>query len=547
MKLRRVLALGAVAAIAAVTLTACGNGSKSASSHKGTLNLTTSAEMPGLDTSKVTDNSSLTALSNTQEGIYRIGKNSKPENALATKTTVSKDGLHWTFDLRKNTKWSNGDKVTAKDFVYSWQRTNDPKTASQYAYLFDGVKNATAIQNKKADVKSLGIKADGDYKLEVTLEKPIPYFKLLLGFPIFFPQDQKVVEKYGSQYGMKADKQVYNGPFKVEDWTGTNTKWKWVKNSSYWDKQAVKTNTINWQVVKESNTALNLFNSGKVDRTQLQGSQVANYKNNKNYVYYQGSTSAYLELNEAKVPAFKNQKIRQALSMSLDRKQLVNNVLQDGSKAATGLIPSKLAKNPKTGADFAKDSQVPDVTDHDLSKAKALLKEGEKEAGISDLNFTLLADDTSTAKQNAEFLQSQFEKLPGVKVSLQNVPFKNRLTKSSNGDFDAVITLWGADYNDPYTYSSLFTADNSQNNGKWVNEQYDTDIKNSADKDANDKQARYNDLVNAEKTLTKEVGVIPMYWGTASGSGPMLQKSYVKGVIYNSAGVNFNYKNVEVK
>ena len=546
MKLRRVLALAAVAGLSAITLAACGNKS-GASSHKGVLNLSTSAEMPGLDTSKVTDNSSLTALSNTQEGIYRIGKDSKVQNALATKTTESKDGLHWTFNLRKNTKWSNGDKVTAKDFVYSWRRTNDPKTASQYAYLFDGVKNADAIQAKKADVKSLGVKAVGDYKLEVTLEKPIPYFKLLLGFPIFFPQDQKVVDKYGSQYGMKATKQVYNGPYKVEGWTGTNTKWKWVKNQDYWDKSAVKTNTINFQVVKEANTQLNLYNSGKIDMTQLTGSQVANYKNNKAYKYYQGSTAAYLELNEKKVPAFKNQKIRQALSMALDRSQLVNNVLQDGSKAATGLIPTKLAKNPKTGSDFAKDSQVADVTTHNLSKAKQLLKEGEKEAGISNLNFTLLADDTSTGKSNAEFLQSQFEKLPGVKVSPQNVPFKNRLTKSSNGDFDAVITLWGADFNDPYTYSSLFTSDNSQNNGKWSNSEYDTLIKNSANKDANNKQKRYQDLVDAEKVLTKDVGIVPLYWGTASGSGPMLQKSYVKGLIYNSAGVNFNYKYVDVK
>ncbi|MGV0167987.1 peptide ABC transporter substrate-binding protein [Furfurilactobacillus sp. WILCCON 0119] len=546
MKLRKIMVLGAVAALSVITLAACGN-KNSASSHKGVLNLGVSAEMPGLDTSKVTDNTSLTALANTQEGLYRTEKDSKPVPALATKTTESKDGLHWTFTLRKGTKWSNGDPVTAKDFVYSWQRTNNPKTGSQYAYLFEGVKNATAIQNGKADVKSLGIKAVGDNKLEVTLEKPIPYFKLLLGFPIFFPQDQKVVEKYGSEYGMKATNQVYNGPFKVEDWTGTNTKWKWVKNDDYWDKSAVKTNTINWQVVKESNTALNLYNSGKIDMTGLTGSQVANYKNDKSYKYYQGSTSTYMELNEAKVPAFKNEKIRQALSLAVDRKQMVDNVLQDGSQPATGLIPSKLAKNPKTGADFAKDAEVPVTTDYDMTKAKQLLKEGEKEAGISSLSFTLLADDTSTAKQSSEFLQSQFEKLPGVKVSLQNVPFKNRLAKSSSGDFDAVITLWGADYNDPYTYSSLYMSDNSQNNGKWSNASYDENVKKSADQDAGNKQARYNDLVNAEKTLTQSAGVIPLYWGTASGSGPMLQKSYVKGLIYNSAGVNFDYKYVDVK
>lgn len=545
MKLRRVLALGAVATISAITLAACG--SKGASSHKGTLNLATTAELPGMDTSKVTDNSSLTALANTQEGIYRIGKDAKPENALATKTTVSKDGLHWTFNLRKNTKWSNGDTVTAQDFVYSWRRTNDPKTASQYAYLFDGVKNADAIQNKKAAVNSLGVKADGKYKLEVTLEKPIPYFKLLLGFPIFFPQDQKVVDKYGSKYGMKSQYQVYNGPFKMEGWTGTNTKWKWVKNDTYWDKSAVKTKTINFQVVKEANTDLNLYNSGKIDQTQLTGSQVANYKKNKDYKFYPGSTSAYLELNQAKVPAFKNEKIRQALSLAIDRKQLTDNVLQDGSTPATGFIPTNIAKNPSTGEDFAKQAEVSGYTDHDLAKAKQLLKEGEQEAGISSLNFSLLADDTSTGKSNSEFLQSQFEKLPGVKVTLQNVPFKNRLAKSTAGDFDSVVTLWGADYNDPYTYSSILTSDNSQNNGKWSNSEYDSLVKDSAGKDANNKQARYNDMVNAEKILTKDVGVVPLYWGTASGSGPFLTKSYVKGLIYNSAGINWNYKNVEVK
>ncbi|MSE22558.1 peptide ABC transporter substrate-binding protein, partial [Lactobacillus parabuchneri] len=113
------------------------------------------------------------------------------------------------------TKWSNGDPVTAKDFVYSWQRTVNPKTASQYGYLFSGIKNADAIQANKKSYKTLGVKAEGDYKLVVNLEKKIPYFKLLMGFPLFFPQNQKVVEKYGNDYGTKSSDMVYNGPFKL--------------------------------------------------------------------------------------------------------------------------------------------------------------------------------------------------------------------------------------------------------------------------------------------------------------------------------------------
>ena len=184
MKLSKIVKLGAVAALSATFLVACGQKSSSSSSQQ-VLNWDETAELPTMDLSTATDVVSFDTLNNTMEGLYRLGKDSKLEPGLATKTEVSKDGLTYTFTLRKDSKWSNGDKVTAKDFVYSWQRTVDPKTASQYAYLFSGIKNADDIMNGKADVSTLGVKADGDYKLVVTLDKKIPYFKLLMGFPTF--------------------------------------------------------------------------------------------------------------------------------------------------------------------------------------------------------------------------------------------------------------------------------------------------------------------------------------------------------------------------
>ncbi|GAB6093346.1 peptide ABC transporter substrate-binding protein [Furfurilactobacillus curtus] len=545
MRVGKILALGAAATLSVFTLAACGN-SQGASGHKGQLNLMLPAEMPTLDPSIATDNESLTALSNTQEGIYRLGKNSKPENALATKTTVSKDGLHWTFNLRHGVKWSNGDTVTAQNFVDSWRRTNNPKTGSQYAYLFEGVKNADAVQKGKAKLSSLGIKADGKYKLSVTLSKPIPYFKLLLGFPVFFPQDQKAIDKYGKKYGQTSATQVYNGPFKVSGYKGTNSKWSWVKNNTYWDKKHVKLDKINFQVVKESNTALNLYNSKKVDMTQLTGDQVAQYKNNKNYIYRPGSSAAYVELNEDKVPAFKNQKIRAALSYAISRTQLTNNVLQDGSKPAKTFTPPKLAKDPSTGEDFASEAEVKGALTQNLTKAKELLKEGEQEAGITDLHFSLMADDTDTGKKNAEFLQTEFEKLPGVKVDVNNVPYKTRLTRSADHNFQSVVTLWGADYNDPYTFA-LFTSDGTYNDGLWKNATYDQNVADSAGKNALNKEARFKNLVTADQTLVKDYGVLPLYTGSFSGSGPFLQRPYVKGIIYNSAGINWNYKEAYVK
>lgn len=175
-----------VVTLAGAALAACGNNSNSSSSGtKKTLNWMDKTEIEGMDVSKVTDATSFTQLNNTMEGLYRLGKNSKVEPGLATKTSTSKDGKTWTFTLRKNDKWSNGDPVTAKDFVYSWRRTVTPSTGSQYSYLFSGIKNADDIVAGKKKPNTLGVKAEGDDKLVVTLDKRIPYFKLLMGFPLF--------------------------------------------------------------------------------------------------------------------------------------------------------------------------------------------------------------------------------------------------------------------------------------------------------------------------------------------------------------------------
>lgn len=544
MKLTKELGLLVLSICTLTTLAACGN--KNASGHANQLNLMASGEMPTLDPSLATDDASLTALSNTNDGLYRIGKNAKPENALATATKTSTDGLKWTFTLRRHVKWSNGDPVTAQNFVYAWQRTNDPKTASEFAYLFSGVKNADAIQAGKASVKSLGIRAIGAHKLVITLEKPIPYFKLLLGFPVFFPQDQKVVDKYGKTYGQTSSHQVFNGPFKVTGYKGTNTKWAWVKNPTYWDKKHVKLDRINFQVVKDASTQLNLYNSNKADMTQLTGDQVEQYKHNKNYIYRPGSAVTYLQLNEKSVPALKNQKIRAALSYAIDRQQLVNNVLQDGSTAAKTFTPPKLASNPTTGQDFAKQAAIPGALSKNLAKAKTLLKQGEQESGISELKLSLLAGDTDSDKRNAQFIQSELEKLPNVKITVTPMPGKVKLAHTSKGQFQLALSSWLADYSDPNTYA-IFTSDNSYNNGHWSNETYDENVANAAGKNALSPTKRFDNLVTSDQTLVKDYGVLPLFDGSVPGSGPFLQRPYVKGIVYNSAGINWNYKAAYVK
>lgn len=542
MKLKKFAAVGTVLAVSALTLAACGsNKSSSSGSDAQVLNWNESAELPTMDLSQATDTVSFTALNNTMEGLYRIGKNSKIEPGIAKKTEVSDDGLTYTFTLRKDAKWSNGDPVTAKDFVYSWQRTVDPKTGSQYAYLFDGVANVNDIMNGKKPVTDLGIKAEGDYKLVVTLDKEVPYFKLLLGFPTFFPQNEKAVEKYGSKYGTASKYMVYNGPFKLTGWTGTNLSWTLAKNNAYWDKKAVKLSKINYKVNKTASTSYNLYQSGKLDATSLSAEQAKQLKGSKEYVSRPQASTFYFEYNQTK-KAFKNKKIRQAISMVINRKQFVDKVLGDGSIPAKGLVPEGLSSYD--GTDFATAAYEKTGVEYNVEEAKKLWKEGMAEEGLTSLDITLLSDDTDGAKKSTEFVQSAIESnLEGANVTAANVPFKTRLDRSQKGDFDVVISAWAADFADPISFLDMFTTNNSYNRGKWSNAEYDALVNASKTTDAVDPAKRWDDLVKAEKILMEDQGVSPIYQSTQA----WVIKSKVKGVIYNSSGANYNFKEAYVK
>ncbi|ETA73673.1 peptide ABC transporter substrate-binding protein [Ligilactobacillus equi] len=544
MKISKLAKVGVVSTAAALLLAACGS-SKSASSSNQVLNWDETAELPTMDLSTATDVVSFNTLNNTMEGLYRIGKDSKITPGIATKTSVSKDGLTYTFDLRKDAKWSNGDKVTAKDFVYSWQRTVNPKTGSQYAFLFDGIKNANDVLEGKKPVTDLGIKAEGDYKLVVTLDKQVPYFKLLMGFPVFFPQNQKVVEKYGDKYGTASKYMVYNGPFKLTKWTGSNLSWTLAKNDNYWDKKDVKLSAINVKVNKSTSTSFNLYQSGKLDATPLSVEQAKQVKNQKDYVVRKDASTFYFQYNQEKdidgVKAFQNQKIRQAISLVINRKQFVNKVLGSGT-VATGLVSAGLASN--NGKDFSAAANNGDGVTYDVKKAQKLWAEGLKELGVSSLNFSILSDDTDGAKKSTEFLQSAIEtNLKGAKVTTANVPFKTRINRTNKGDFDIVLSAWGADFSDPISFLDLFTSDNANNAGKWSNQQYDELIAKSKNEDANDPDKRWNDLVQAQQILMGEEGISPIY----NKNTPWLVKTKVKGIIYNTAGVNYNFKDAYIQ
>ncbi|KAB1976614.1 peptide ABC transporter substrate-binding protein [Lactobacillus crispatus] len=537
MKFTKLFAAGATVLIAGSTLAACGsNSNSSSSSAKKTINWMDSAEIPTMDISKATDVTSFNQLGNVEEGLYRLGKNSKVENALATDTKVSKDGKTWTFTLR-DSKWSNGDKLTAKDFVYSWRRTVNPKTASQYAYLFEGIHNATQISAGKAPVNSLGVKAEGDNKLVVTLDKRIPYFKLLMGFPLFFPQNQKVVEANGSKYGTSSKTTAFNGPFVQKGWTGSNLSWKLVKNKNYWDKKNVKLDAINYSVQKTPSTAYNLYQSNKLDATILDSQQTKNLKHQKGYTLRDTAATFYLQFNQKK-KIFQNADLRRAISMSINRKAL-GSALGGANTPATSLTSKGVVNHD--GKDWSEVVGDKKNAAYNPTEAKKLYKKALKELGVKNVSFTILSDDTDSGQKTTETLQSQLEEnLKGMKVSVANVPFKTRLNRSTNGNFDVVVSGWSADFADPISFVDLFTSKNAQNNGKWSNSQYDKLIADS--KTTADTTKRWDDLEKAEKILLSDEGIAPLYYKTEA----WLVRPDIKGIVYNGAGLNYNFKNTYV-
>ena len=271
-------------------------------SQKQVLKLSASAPLDTIDISKATGYGQT---GNIFESFYRLGKDGKATPGLAKSGKVSKDGLTWTFKLR-NAKWSNGDKITADDFVYSWRRSIDPKTESPYAYLFSGVKNADEIAAGKLSTDKLGIKALDKNTVQVELDKPIAYFKVLLAYPLFGPQNQKFIEKYGKKYATRSKYMVYSGPFKMTDWNGTSDKWNFVKNDQYWDKGSFKLKKITYKVVENTNTGYQLYSQDKLDMTPLSNQQVKSLKNNSEFKQYPYSYVSYLSYNfQAKDPTVK--------------------------------------------------------------------------------------------------------------------------------------------------------------------------------------------------------------------------------------------------
>lgn len=518
-------------------LTGCSNTERS---QKNVANISATDQISTLDTAKIEDLSTSSLADDLFEGLYRYTSSGKVKPALATKTTISNNGKTYTFSLRKGTKWSDGSTVTAHDFVYGWRRLVDPKTASGSTYLFTPVKNYQQISQGKMSPKELGIRADGKYKLIVDLSSPTSYFKDLLARDAFGPVNSKTVKEYGKDYGTKSSRVTYNGPFVAKKWNGSNNSWSLVKNNNYWDKKHVKLDRINYQVTKSPSTSYSLFKSGKLDLIHLQGEQAKHFAKSKLAVTRYLSNTKYIEFNVKKGP-FTNQKLRQALSLVIDRQKLTKNVLSNGATPSLGFVPLKTAKVPATGEDFAKASHVKNTVDYNPNLAKKLWLAGLKEIGKTKLNVTIIYSDDNASDAAMQLVQSTGEKnLPGLKISLSKMPLKSVITREEQHQFTIGYIGWSGDYADPNTFLGMY---NVKNDPGWSNSTYNQLMEDANNKYANDPDQRFNNLINAEKLLMKEMPVSPIYQGNSRD----LVSSKLKNVMYDPVNGHYSYKEAYVK
>ncbi|WP_159561711.1 peptide ABC transporter substrate-binding protein [Streptococcus halichoeri] len=532
--------LGTATLASVAALMACGN-KAATSGNKDEINWYTPTEIITLDVSKNTDSYSALAIGNSGSNLLRVDNKGKLQPDLAKNVTVSDDGLTYTATLRDGLKWSDGSPLSAADFVYSWQRMVDPKTASEYAYLATEahLKNAESINTgKNKDLDSLGVKADGD-KVIFTLDKPSPQFKSLLSFANFMPQKADFVKKVGKDYGTSSDKQVYSGPYTVKDWNGTSGSFKLVKNKDYWDAKHVKTKTIHVQTVKKPDTAVQMYKQGKLDFANISGTSAIYNANkaNKAVVAVPEATTSYMVYNQTgKVAALNNLKIRQALNLATDRKGIVSAAVDTGSKPATALAPTGLAKL-KDGSDLTK-YVAPGYT-YDKAKATKLFKEGLAELGKSSVKLTVTADaDNPVAKAAVDYIKETWEKaLPGLSVEEKFVPFKQRLEDTKTQNFEVALVLWGGDYPEGSTFYGLFKSGSAYNYGKFTNAAYDAAYEKALTTDALDPDAAAQDYKAAEKALYDNALYNPVYFRLTEG----LQNPSIKGLVRNSTGLNVDF------
>ncbi|EOW6741013.1 oligopeptide ABC transporter substrate-binding protein OppA [Cronobacter dublinensis] len=440
------------------------------------------------------------------EGLLVTDVEGHPSAGVAEKWD-NKDFKVWTFHLRKDAKWSNGEPVTAQDFVYSWQRLADPKTASPYeSYLQYGhITNIDDIIAGKKPATELGVKAIDDHTLEVTLSEPVPYFYKLLVHSSMSPVPKAVVEKFGEKWTQPANI-VSNGAYKLKSWV-VNERIVLERNTNYWDNAKTVINEVTYLPISSEVTDVNRYRSGEIDMT-YNNMPIELFQKLKKEIPKEVHVDPYLctyyyEINNQKAP-FNDPRVRTALKLGLDRDIIVHKVKNQGDLPAYGYTP------PYTdGAKFTEPAWFKMTQEQRNAEAKKLLSEAGYTAD-KPLTFDLLYNTSDLHKKLAIAAASIWKKNLGVNVKLENQEWKTFLDTRHQGNFDVARAGWCADYNEPTSFLNTMLSNSSNNTSHYKSEAFDKVMQETLQ--VSD-EAQRSELYNkAEQQLDKDSVIVPVYY-----------------------------------
>lgn len=417
----------------------------------------------------------------------------------------TKDNKTFIFHLRKDAKWSNGDPVTADDFVFTFQRAVDPATASPYAWYLEmtTMKNAAQIINGKADKSTLGVKALDANTLEVNLESAVPYFVKMMGHTTVKPVNKKVLEKWGDQW-TKPEHFVGNGAYVLSKWV-VNERMVMVRNKNYWDDKDTVIDKVTYLPIENQVAEMNRFLSGEIDMTnELPNEHFKRLeKEHPEDVSVVGNLcSYYYGFNNEKAP-FNDVRVRKALSYAIDRDVITKILLGQGQKPAYFLTPEVTADfhpvMPEYGTWTQKERN---------QKAEALLKEAGYDKS-HPLKFNLLYNTSENHKKNAVAIASMWKKALGVDVTLENQEWKTYLDNRREGNFQITRAGWCGDYNEASSFLSLMQSNNSSNDPRYHSKEYDAVMEKAL---ASTSDVERADLyAQAEALLARDMPIAPIF------------------------------------
>lgn len=447
------------------------------------------------------------------EGLVTLDQSDEPVPGAAESWDISDDKLTYTFHIREDAKWTNGDPVTAHDFVFSWNTLFTPATGAQYSSTWapmivgaEDVLNSTDDASLAAALENVGYKAIDDKTLEVKLTNPYPYFLSVLAFYSFAPLNEKAYTEIGhDNYGKEYDAMLTNGPFKMVSWTHED-EIILEKDPGYYGSADIKLDRIVMKMLKDSNARMNSFKAGELDMFILTGDQLAQLSQEGAKISsYDDGSIWYFEFQTTQ-KGLNNPKVRRALTLAVDAQSFIDNVVKNNSVPAVAYTPASV-----NSGKFAEKVGTVINRSTDYSEAKALLEEGLSEEGmtIADLKLDLIADDTDSAAKYCAFFQEQWKTNLGVDVTISQMPYKARLDRMHNKDFSIVHAGWGPDYNDPMTYLDIWLTGGGNNHTAWSNAEYDKLISDAVTEADFDKRTEI--LIQAEKILLDEMPVGPLW------------------------------------